>query len=363
LDLAPNDPLTHYNLALTLEHKGDAQLAAQEFATALQLKPDWADAHYGLGAARYDLRDIPGALQELRTATELDPKNVGARRLLARIYVQQNDSASAEAELRKALAVKPSADLHFEMGMVQGQMGKLDSAAAEFKQVLAVKPRFAPAHAMLGVTLRRQGHHEAALAQFRQAIALDPRDPEAQYNLGMELKAGGDSAGAVTAFQRAIELKPDFEQAHYNLGIALRAQGKSAAAKKELEDLKGLHDFRARLDWCVKDYAHANHPPIVKVLGGMERRVRSGDAVMLDGGESRDPDGQALKFKWIFYPEAGTYRDKLPELMGADEAKASFIAPKVDEPQTLHVVLIATDAGEPPLTRYRRVVVQVLPRN
>jgi hypothetical protein len=123
------------------------------------------------------------------------------------------------------------------------------------------------------------------------------------------------------------------------------------------------NDFRARLDWCVKDYAHANHPPIVKVVGGTERRVRSGDVVTLDGGESRDPDGQALTFKWIFYPEVGTYRDKLPELMGVGGAKASFIAPKADEPRTLHVVLIATDAGQPPLTRYRRVVVEVMPRN
>jgi len=121
------------------------------------------------------------------------------------------------------------------------------------------------------------------------------------------------------------------------------------------------NDFRARLDWCVKGYAHANHPPIVRVVGGMERRVRSGETVRLSAEGTRDPDGQGLKLNWIFYREAGTYRGPWPALQGADEATASFIAPKVVEPQTIHVILIAMDAGQPPLTRYQRVVVQVLP--
>ena len=63
----------------------------------------------------------------------------------------------------------------------------------------------------------------------------------------MELKAGGDLAGAIAAFRQAIEVKPDFEKAHYNLGIALRAQGKTGAARKELDELTALRDFRARL--------------------------------------------------------------------------------------------------------------------
>src|SRR5262249_16159388 len=62
-----------------------------------------------------------------------------------------------------------------------------------------------------------------------------------------ELKADGDMPGAITAFRRAIELRPDFEQAHYNLALALRSQGDTGSAQKELTELSGLHDFRARL--------------------------------------------------------------------------------------------------------------------
>ena len=68
LDLEPNDPLTHYNLALALKYKGEARAAATEFEAALRLKPKWADAHYGLGATWYDLHDLTAAAKELRAA-------------------------------------------------------------------------------------------------------------------------------------------------------------------------------------------------------------------------------------------------------------------------------------------------------
>ena len=110
-----------------------------------------------MGASLYDLKDFPGSLKELRTAVTLDPKNAGAHRLLARIYSQQNDDSSAERELRLALAAKPSADLHFELGSTLGQLGKIDAAAAEFRAALQMDPQMAPAHRLLGVALQPSG--------------------------------------------------------------------------------------------------------------------------------------------------------------------------------------------------------------
>src|ERR1700757_3057001 len=57
LELAPNDPAMHYELALALEHKGAPRQAVEEFDAALRLKPSWAEAHYALGATLYDLHE------------------------------------------------------------------------------------------------------------------------------------------------------------------------------------------------------------------------------------------------------------------------------------------------------------------
>src|SRR6266853_2150433 len=168
LDLEPNDPDTHYNLALTLKYKGDAKQAVEEFEATLRFKPKWADAHYGLGATLYDLHDATAALKELRTTVDLDPANAGAHRLLARVYLQQNDASAAETEMRRALALKPSAEIHLEMGLIEGQLSKLDDAAVEFRRALQLNPRSAQAHLMLGVTLRRKGDQVGALSEFRK---------------------------------------------------------------------------------------------------------------------------------------------------------------------------------------------------
>ena len=119
---------------------------------------------------------------------------------MARILSQQNNLGDAEKELKLALKLKPSADTHLELGVVEGQLGQLNDATAEFRQAIQLDPEIAAAHLMLGVALRRQGDHKAALDEFRKAASLNPDDAESQYDLGRELKAGGDTAGAICSF-------------------------------------------------------------------------------------------------------------------------------------------------------------------
>jgi superkiller protein 3 len=173
LEVEPNDALTHYDLALALKYKGEAQQAVGEFKSALRLKSKWADAQYGLGAALYDLHDLPAAAKEVQTAIRLAPANAAAHRLLARIYLEQSNPSSAKTELQHAIALKPSAELYTELGLTEGQLANLPAAAAAFRRALQLNPRFTTAYTLLGVTLRRQGDHAAALAEFRKAVAVE----------------------------------------------------------------------------------------------------------------------------------------------------------------------------------------------
>src|SRR5437588_4185027 len=167
LVLEPKDATTHYDLAWALKYKGETREALKEFEAALKLRPKWADAHYGLGAVWYDLQDQTAALKELRAATALDPANAAAHRLLARVLSQQNNLVDAEHELSLALRLKPSAETHLELGVVEGQLGKLNDAIIQFRHAIRVDPRLTAAHLMLGVALRRQANHSGALEQFR----------------------------------------------------------------------------------------------------------------------------------------------------------------------------------------------------
>ena len=122
------------------------------------------------------------------------------------------------------------------------------------------------------------------------------------------------------------------------------------------------NDFAARMDWCTKSYEEANHPP-VPVLGNPEEfTVRSGEGFGLAAFDTYDPDGDSFSFLWFNYPEAGTYK-KMIKVGGAENAHGvNVVAPQVDKKETAHFILKVTDKGKPQLTRYKRVIVTILPK-
>ncbi|MDO8539424.1 MAG: DUF1593 domain-containing protein [Opitutaceae bacterium] len=123
------------------------------------------------------------------------------------------------------------------------------------------------------------------------------------------------------------------------------------------------NDFAARMDWCVQSRDRANHAPVVRVDGDSSRRVLqrdlvAGETLSLDAASSQDPDGNPIRFHWWQYAEAGSSRETLV-LQTASSPRVTFVAPKVSTPQTIHLILSATDDGKPNLTSYRRVIVNL----
>ena len=156
------------------------------------------------------------------------------------------------------------------------------------------------------------------------------------------------------------------------------------------------HDFAARMDWTIKDVRDANHNPDVVVNGQPGKApvmidAVAGKAVTLDATGTRDPDGQTLTYNWFLYPEAGTgiptrpvVTRGLPPIGGGGQAGAGDIpsgpaggprepvARVVIEnakstkatvmpgvPGTAHIILAVDDSGNPSLTSYRRVILNI----
>lgn len=122
------------------------------------------------------------------------------------------------------------------------------------------------------------------------------------------------------------------------------------------------NDFAGRMDWCVKPYKEANHPPVVSLGHAAALTAKSGERVTLSAKGSTDPDGNQLGYEWIVYLEAGSYLgSRVPVVQNRLQQDAAFVAPKVEKPETIHFILAVTDNGVPALTRYQRVILTVLP--
>ena len=126
------------------------------------------------------------------------------------------------------------------------------------------------------------------------------------------------------------------------------------------------NDFAARMDWTIKTYAEANHPPVARLAHSERLTAKPGERVTLSAEGSTDPDGNRLLYIWSYYPEAGTLsiatgRSGEPvTIENANARDASFVVPKnFLNAGTMHIILAVTDDGAPALTRYRRVIVTV----
>jgi hypothetical protein len=148
------------------------------------------------------------------------------------------------------------------------------------------------------------------------------------------------------------------------------------------------HDFAARMSWTIDSVRNANHNPVVVVNADSDKApltipAQVGSEVRLDASGTRDPDGDALSYHWFFYPEAGMGIPGRPVSLqppwaGLDLSAAGGI-PKPPPRVTVrdggtavatvvpnvagisHVILVVEDDGEPSLTSYRRIILEIAP--
>jgi hypothetical protein len=121
------------------------------------------------------------------------------------------------------------------------------------------------------------------------------------------------------------------------------------------------NDFRTRLNWCVAGPKKANHAPVPHCQSDGSGKIlfvnaHAGAPLALSAAGTTDPDGDRLSYRWYVYPEAGAYAGKAT-ITDATSPKATLNVPADAAGRTIHVILEVTDDGEPPLMRYRRIVV------
>lgn len=127
------------------------------------------------------------------------------------------------------------------------------------------------------------------------------------------------------------------------------------------------NDFAARMDWCVKSYGEANHPPDPKINTPGKVDVPVGKWFTINASGSTDPDKDDLEYKWIHYGEAGNFwhwQDLI--LKNEDSVQVSIKIPehvRLSEPRETHLILAVTDTGQPKLTRYIRVIIRIVPNS
>lgn len=128
------------------------------------------------------------------------------------------------------------------------------------------------------------------------------------------------------------------------------------------------NDFQARMDWCVKPYAEANHHPRAVLNGDagtaiLRLNAKPGASLTFSATGSSDPDQDALRFSWWIYPEAGRAPyGKALAIADATAERITCVVPADAVGRELHLILEVWDRSPiVPLVAYRRAVITVQP--
>lgn len=146
------------------------------------------------------------------------------------------------------------------------------------------------------------------------------------------------------------------------------------------------YEIAARIQWQLKEnYEEASHPPVVQVNGScnlrpLELDVKAGSSVFLDSSLSYDRntnDNTPLTFHWWQYKDPTAAQLSKMDAQQLNITRPSYDirnqTAEVQVPSTssvcasnstcqdYHVILEVTGSGEPPMTRYKRVVLHIEP--
>ncbi len=127
--------------------------------------------------------------------------------------------ALQEAAMRRRLEKYPADFVaHYNLAALEQTQGKLDEAAAMYRDALRIEPNSATAHNSLATVLMEQDQIPQAIAELHAALQADPQYLNAQYNLARCLAASGDLQQAAAEYKMFLESRPEDAAAQAALG-------------------------------------------------------------------------------------------------------------------------------------------------
>ena len=183
LKLAPNSEYALHNLGLAANATKHYQAAEILFLRAIAIRPNYMDAHLDLGRTYESLGRLPEAEKEMRTAEELSPLSVRAHNTLSEFYFDERRLAEAEAEARRSVAIVPTPQGDWDLGLALWLKGDRNGTEHAFLDAEKLSPADSRSHFMLGLFYMDSHRNADAIREYRAGLQIDPQNADAAANL------------------------------------------------------------------------------------------------------------------------------------------------------------------------------------
>lgn len=233
---------------LSFLSKDDCEKALPYFEKAVDSDSNYPEAWAQLGFCREKLGRHSEAVEASKKAVALRPSaesyfNLG----LANYYLKQYREASDN--YRQAIRLDPynAADAYYALGLVYRDWNRPEDEIQAYKAAIRLRSDYTSAYERLGSRYLKSKKYPEAIEAFKQLAVLKPEDANARNSIGEAYLELGKFPEAVDAFRQAIQLKPDLGKAYYNLGKSYLAMGNRDAAVEQYNILQNLNQ-----DWAEK---------------------------------------------------------------------------------------------------------------
>lgn len=233
----PDDDQVEMTLCRVLISAQKLEEATTHLNHYLSRNPKDQEGWYLLGKAYLQLSE-----DSLKKVNEIDPDSVVAHEIAGEIDVSMHNYDLALVEYKKAVDKAPNRPgTHMHMADVYWNMGKWQSAEAEFKAELHNDPNNCVARWKLANSiLEASDPAEDALAQLNQSIERCPNLMQARTDRGRTLIRLNRQGDALPDLLMAEKDSPSEPSIHFLLANVYRAQGKSAEAQQEMKTYSRL---------------------------------------------------------------------------------------------------------------------------
>jgi len=177
------------------------------------------------------------AVKEFKTAIQLKPDYADAKQRL--IWVNQRiNNQSKWGTLTQDVQQKPFDPLaHYRMGMMYYLTGQFKDAVDQFKEAIRLEPNYFEAYNELAITYADSGQYYLAIEPYKNAIRL-----KVNYVLCWDFAktyiALARYEDALDALNQSIKIKPTFDRAHADIGYIFNILGEPLKAEQSF--LKAL---------------------------------------------------------------------------------------------------------------------------
>ncbi len=237
------------------------QNALLDFAAAIDVDPDYADAYRARSRAFSGTQEIQYVMKrigDLEQLARLEPNNAAVFLDLSHSYARLTNAERAIAAIDRAIEIAPNAEYYAMRGAILLSENNIDLADADFTAVLDINAGHGAALAGRAMAAGARGNYAALIDEMGRAIKAAPENPVyVMARAGAYIHTGQDDL-ALSDLYDTLSLNPGNALALEWRAAAFVNLGKIANAR---DDCNRINSYGAPSEICTFDAENSVQPP------------------------------------------------------------------------------------------------------